>query len=137
MGALSPSVGTSDSSQTLRDGSREQRFTLPPGAAAAAAAAAPRLSKNFEAWILGKVVPLVFLRIAVFVCHQLHPFFSLYQPPRLFVFFIHFHLPPHLFFYFILPPLTASSTALAPFHPSGPLYSSHLLDRRLLLMCQS
>lgn len=50
MGALSLSVGTGDSSQTLRDGSREQRFILPLGAAAAAAAAvtAPRFSKNFE-----------------------------------------------------------------------------------------
>lgn len=48
MGALSLSVGTSDSSQTLRDGSREQRFILPPGAAAAAAATATRFSKNFE-----------------------------------------------------------------------------------------
>lgn len=47
MGALSLSVGTGDSSQTLRDGSREQRFILPPGAAAAAATA-PRFSKNFE-----------------------------------------------------------------------------------------
>lgn len=47
MGVLSLSVGTGDSSQTLRDGSREQRFILPPGAAAAA----PRFSKNFEALV--------------------------------------------------------------------------------------
>lgn len=51
MGALSLSVGTGDSSQTLRDGSREQRFILPPGAAAAAAVTAPRFSKNFEALV--------------------------------------------------------------------------------------
>lgn len=52
MGALSLSVGTGDSSQTLRDGSREQRFILPLGAAAAAAAVtAPRFSKNFEALV--------------------------------------------------------------------------------------
>lgn len=50
MGALSLSVGTGDSSQTLRDGSREQRFILPPGAAAAAVTA-PRFSKNFEALV--------------------------------------------------------------------------------------
>lgn len=48
MGALSLSVGTGDSSQTLRDGSREQRFILPLGTAAAAAVTAPRFSKNFE-----------------------------------------------------------------------------------------
>lgn len=49
MGALSLSVGTGDSSQTLRDGCREQRFILPPGAAAAVTA--PRFSKNFEALV--------------------------------------------------------------------------------------